>query len=168
MDSVSPIDWDAVAADLAPIECLADRASLRAKSRDFFWYSPVLNEKLKGVSAELVVCPANEAELIRTLAPEAVAVERVFFQTNVRMSSASSSASWANRCGSGWSAGVRRTPAASACSAPARPRTTRPQPQRDNPGSIPSTRANTGSDPSDPVRPRRGCPTVRSALAGAE
>ncbi|MBY0322788.1 MAG: FAD-binding oxidoreductase [Reyranella sp.] len=68
MDSVSPVDWNAVAADLAPIECLADRASLRAKSRDFFWYSPVLNEKLKGVSADLVVCPANEAELIRTLA----------------------------------------------------------------------------------------------------
>ncbi len=68
MDSVSPIDWNGVAADLAPIECLADRASLRARSRDFFWYSPVLNEKLKGVSANLVVCPANEAEVMRTLA----------------------------------------------------------------------------------------------------
>ena len=68
MDGVSAIDWQRVAADLAPIECIAARAVLRTKSRDFFWYSPVLNEKLKGVSADLVVCPANEAEIVRTLA----------------------------------------------------------------------------------------------------
>ena len=41
------IDWLGVAADLAPIECIADRAQVRQKSRDFFWYSPVLNERLK-------------------------------------------------------------------------------------------------------------------------
>jgi FAD/FMN-containing dehydrogenase len=68
MDGVNGIDWQRVAADLAPIECIAARAVLRTKSRDFFWYSPVLNEKLKGVSADLVVCPANEAEIVRTLA----------------------------------------------------------------------------------------------------
>ena len=59
MDGVIAIDWQRVAADLAPIECIAARAVVRTKSRDFFWYSPVLNEKLKGVSADLVVCPAN-------------------------------------------------------------------------------------------------------------
>ena len=48
MDGVSAIDWQRVAADLAPIECIAARAVLRTKSRDFFWYSPVLNEQLKG------------------------------------------------------------------------------------------------------------------------
>ena len=68
MDGVTAIDWQRVAADLAPIECITARAVLRTKSRDFFWYSPVLNEKLKGVSADLVVCPANEAEIVRTLA----------------------------------------------------------------------------------------------------
>jgi len=64
---MSAIDWKRVATDLAPIECGDARALVRTKSRDFFWYSPVLNEKLKHVSADLVVCPANEAEIVRTL-----------------------------------------------------------------------------------------------------
>ena len=62
------IDWPGVLADLAPIECVIDRALVRQKSRDFFWYSPVLNERLKGVRGDLVVCPANEDEVVRTLA----------------------------------------------------------------------------------------------------
>ena len=61
------IDWGRVASDLAPIGCIADRALVRQKSRDFFWYSPVLNERLKHVRADLVVCPASEAEVVRTL-----------------------------------------------------------------------------------------------------
>lgn len=65
---MNDIDWARVAADLAPIECISDRALVRNKSRDFFWYSPVLNEKLKHLSADLVVCPANEDEVVRTLA----------------------------------------------------------------------------------------------------
>jgi FAD/FMN-containing dehydrogenase len=63
-----PVDWTRVAADLAPVECIADPALVRQKSRDFFWYSPVLNEKLKRVSADLVVCPGDETEVIRVLA----------------------------------------------------------------------------------------------------
>jgi FAD/FMN-containing dehydrogenase len=62
------IDWQKVAAELAPIDCTIDRALVRQKSRDFFWYSPVLNERLKGVRADLVVTPADEAEVVRTLA----------------------------------------------------------------------------------------------------
>ena len=62
------VDWGRVASDLAPIGCIADRALVRQKSRDFFWYSPVLNERLKHVRADLVVCPASEAEVVRTLA----------------------------------------------------------------------------------------------------
>ena len=62
------IDWQGVAADLAPIECITDRALVRQKSRDFFWYSPVLNERLKGVRGDLLVCPANEDEVVRILA----------------------------------------------------------------------------------------------------
>ena len=65
---VKDIDWARIAAELAPIECISDRALVRQKSRDFFWYSPVLNEKLKSVRGDLVVCPANEDEVVRTLA----------------------------------------------------------------------------------------------------
>ena len=69
MDSgMTSIAWQQAATDLAPIECIADRALVRQKSRDFFWYSPVLNERLKHVRADLVVCPASEADVVRTLA----------------------------------------------------------------------------------------------------
>ena len=34
---LSNIDWQKVAADLAPIDCTTDRALVRQKSRDFFW-----------------------------------------------------------------------------------------------------------------------------------
>src|SRR3981189_894816 len=62
------IDWPGVAADLAPIECISDRALVRQKSRDFFWYSPVLNEKLQGVRGDLLICPASEDDAVRPLA----------------------------------------------------------------------------------------------------
>ena len=62
------IDWQGVAADLAPIECITDRALVHQKSRDFFWYSPVLNERLKGVRGDLLISPANEEEVVRALA----------------------------------------------------------------------------------------------------
>ena len=62
------VDWPGVLADLAPIECITERALVRQKSCDFFWYSPVLNERLKGVRGDLLVCPANEDEVVRTLA----------------------------------------------------------------------------------------------------
>src|SRR5882724_1991747 len=65
---LTSIDWAKVASDLAPIECVSERALVRQKSRDFFWYSPVLNEKLKGVRGDLVVCPTDEQEVARTLA----------------------------------------------------------------------------------------------------
>ena len=60
------VDWPSVAADLAPIEYITDRALVRQKSRDFFWYSPVLNERLKGVRGDLVVSPATGARAVRT------------------------------------------------------------------------------------------------------
>ena len=59
------IDWHGVAADLAPIECITDCALVRQKSRDCFWYSPVLSERLKGVRGDLLVSPANEDEVVR-------------------------------------------------------------------------------------------------------
>ena len=41
---------------------------VRAKSRDFFWYSPILKEKLDHVTAEAVVAPRNEDEVAAVLA----------------------------------------------------------------------------------------------------
>ncbi|PWS34598.1 FAD-linked oxidase [Falsiroseomonas bella] len=45
-----------------------DPALVRQKSRDFFWYSPVLKRQLNKVTGEALVTPRNEAELRAILA----------------------------------------------------------------------------------------------------
>ncbi len=42
-------------------------ASVKAKSRDFFWYSPVLKSRLDHLVGDFVVSPRNEAEVIEVL-----------------------------------------------------------------------------------------------------
>lgn len=43
-------------------------AIVKQKSRDFFWYSPVLKRQLDAVTGDLVVTPQSEAEVARVLA----------------------------------------------------------------------------------------------------
>ncbi len=46
-----------------------DNATLvKQKSRDFYWYSPVLKRELDNVTADLMVTPANESEVKTVLA----------------------------------------------------------------------------------------------------
>ncbi|MHA3980443.1 FAD-binding oxidoreductase [Halovulum sp. GXIMD14794] len=42
-------------------------ASVKAKSRDFFWYSPVLKARMDHLEADFVVSPRSEAEVIEVL-----------------------------------------------------------------------------------------------------
>ncbi|MEQ8658428.1 MAG: FAD-binding oxidoreductase [Hyphomicrobiales bacterium] len=42
-------------------------ATLKQKSRDFFWYSPVLKEKMDHLVGDFVVSPRSEAEVIEVL-----------------------------------------------------------------------------------------------------
>jgi FAD/FMN-containing dehydrogenase len=55
-------------ADIAGIEASTDPIDRRRRSRDFFWYSPILHEQLKGSLAEVVVTPRDEAEVVRVAA----------------------------------------------------------------------------------------------------
>ncbi len=55
-------------AALPGIEFITDAALVRQRSRDFFWYSPVLKRQLNGVKADAVALPKDEAEVIRILA----------------------------------------------------------------------------------------------------
>ena len=61
-------DIAALAAELSGIEIATDRALLRQKSRDFYWYSPILKQRLDGKSAELLARPKTEDEVLRILA----------------------------------------------------------------------------------------------------
>ncbi len=57
----------AAKAALSHLEIDEAEAAIKAKSRDFFWYSPVLKDRLDHVVADFVVSPRSEAEVIEIL-----------------------------------------------------------------------------------------------------
>ncbi|MGV6847406.1 MAG: FAD-binding oxidoreductase [Marinibacterium sp.] len=57
----------AAKAALSHMEMDENPATIKSKSRDFFWYSPVLKARLDHVVADFVVNPASEAEVIEVL-----------------------------------------------------------------------------------------------------
>ncbi len=58
-------DWDAFRAALGGIRQYDDPDYRLARSRDYYWYSPILKEQLDGALADLVVRPADTGEVIR-------------------------------------------------------------------------------------------------------
>jgi FAD/FMN-containing dehydrogenase len=54
--------------DLAGIPATTVPTLVRQKSRDFFWYSPVLNTQLRDKTAEAVLMPRDEADVLRIAA----------------------------------------------------------------------------------------------------
>ncbi|WJI78095.1 MULTISPECIES: FAD-binding oxidoreductase [unclassified Mesorhizobium] len=62
------MDVSALKRDLDGIKLDDNPAIVQQKSRDFYWYSPVLKQQLDHVTGDLIVTPRNEAELIRVLA----------------------------------------------------------------------------------------------------
>jgi FAD/FMN-containing dehydrogenase len=61
-------DIDRLKQRIAGIRCEDNPALVRQKSRDFYWYSPVLKRQLDAVTGDIVVTPANEAELLQVMA----------------------------------------------------------------------------------------------------
>lgn len=68
VDTRTSIDIAALEALIGDIPTEREPVIVRRRSRDFFWYSPVLAEQLKSVSADIIVRPRNEADVIRTAA----------------------------------------------------------------------------------------------------
>ncbi|WP_270729632.1 FAD-binding oxidoreductase [Shimia sp. Alg240-R146] len=61
------IDWGAFAAALAPVEVISETVLVKKRSRDFFWYSPILNARLKRCFADLIARPKDVGELKQCL-----------------------------------------------------------------------------------------------------
>jgi len=55
-------------ADIGDVPATTEAVVVRRRSRDFFWYSPVLNAALNGKSADVVVSPRDEADVVRICA----------------------------------------------------------------------------------------------------
>jgi FAD/FMN-containing dehydrogenase len=52
-------------ADLGAIPVVTDTSVVRRRSRDYFWYSPILNKQLHGKSADVIVAPRTEEDVVR-------------------------------------------------------------------------------------------------------
>jgi FAD/FMN-containing dehydrogenases len=62
------MDLDALKRDLDGVKIEDNPALVQQKSRDFYWYSPVLKRQLDQITGDIVVSPKDEAEVIRVLA----------------------------------------------------------------------------------------------------
>ena len=58
-------DIDGLVAALGDVPIVREAGIVRRRSRDFFWYSPILNAELAHKSADLIVAPRTEAEVVR-------------------------------------------------------------------------------------------------------
>ncbi len=54
--------------DIVGIAFVTEPIQVANKSRDFYWYSPILKAQLDGKTGDIVVQPRNEAEVIRVAA----------------------------------------------------------------------------------------------------
>jgi FAD/FMN-containing dehydrogenase len=68
MKPAAAFDWDQAVFDLEPIQCDRDFAVRKRRSRDYYWFSPILKTQLEAVQADIVVTPTNVSELERVLA----------------------------------------------------------------------------------------------------
>src|SRR4051812_29956603 len=62
------IDWTHFVAALGDVPTITDPALVRQKSRDFYWYSPILKDSLRGRFGDIVVCPRSEADVLTAAA----------------------------------------------------------------------------------------------------
>ncbi|MCB1449371.1 MAG: FAD-binding oxidoreductase [Nitratireductor sp.] len=69
--TISPATLAAFRADIADISCVDDPKTIGLKSRDYYWYSPILKDQLDGKTGQLVVQPRSEAEVIAVAAAAA-------------------------------------------------------------------------------------------------
>ncbi len=69
--TVSPETLAAFRAKLGAIRVYDDPKQLEARSKDYYWYSPILSQQLDGRTGQLLVMPETEAEVITIAAAAA-------------------------------------------------------------------------------------------------
>lgn len=57
-------DIPALKAALPGLDLIEDRALVRQRSRDFFWFSPILDRRLRAKSADVVALPRTEEQVV--------------------------------------------------------------------------------------------------------
>lgn len=67
-ERVSRYNIAALKEDLAGVALIDEAQVVRKRSRDFFWYSPILNQQLADKSADIIAMPRDEAEVVRIAA----------------------------------------------------------------------------------------------------
>jgi FAD/FMN-containing dehydrogenase len=65
------IDWADVARALAPVGLIDEPVLVRKRARDFFWYSPLLDRRLKTCFGDLVARPDSVAQMRHVLSTAA-------------------------------------------------------------------------------------------------
>ena len=53
---------------IGDVPFVADPQTVRLRSRDYFWYSPILAQQLRGKAADILVAPRDEADVVRVAA----------------------------------------------------------------------------------------------------
>ena len=71
METVTRSRFEGLRAELDGIPLADDAATLKLKSRDFYWFSPILKPQLDDKRAELVVMPRSKEEVVRVAAAAA-------------------------------------------------------------------------------------------------
>lgn len=61
------LDWAAFESELAPVETISEPVLVKKRSRDFFWYSPILNAQLRRSFGDLVALPKTAEEMAHCL-----------------------------------------------------------------------------------------------------
>lgn len=61
----SPIALDSLIADLAGLDIITDKTQIAKLSQDYYHFSPVLQPQLKDKVGDVVIRPADEAEVLR-------------------------------------------------------------------------------------------------------
>ncbi len=69
--TATPETLAAFRAEIGDIRVFDDPKQVALRSRDYFWYSPILDAQLSGLTGDLVVVPEDEDEVIRIAAAAA-------------------------------------------------------------------------------------------------